>query len=96
MGAPWVFSDDCWKSFEALKKAFVTAPILMHWIPNAPLIVETNTSNYALVAILSIVSPTDNQVHPITFHSLTFNPVELNSNIHDKELLAIFEAFKIW
>ena len=23
---PWVFSDDCWESFEKLKKAFITAP----------------------------------------------------------------------
>jgi len=93
---PWVFSNDCQKSFEAFKKAFTTAPILTHWIPNAPLIVETNASNYALAAILSTVSPMDNQVHPITFHSWTFNSAELNYNVHDKELLAIFEAFKVW
>ena len=28
--------------------------------------------------------------------SYTFTVAELNYNIHDKELLAIFEAFKIW
>ena len=62
----------------------------------ASLTIETDASNYALAAILSTVSPMDNQVHPITFHSWTFNSVELNYNVHDKELLAIFEAFKIW
>ena len=44
----------------------------------------------------STVSPVDKEVHPIAFHSRTFTPPELNYNVHDKELLAIFEPFKIW
>jgi len=57
--------------------------------------VETDASDYALTAILSIVNK-DNEVHPVAFHSCTFTVVELNYDTHDKELLAIFEAFKIW
>ena len=53
---------------------------------------ETDASDYALTAILSIVNE-ENKVHPVAFHSHTFTAVELNYN---KELLAIFEAFKIW
>ena len=68
----------------------------MHWIPDAPLIVKTDASDYTLAAILSTASPTDNQVHLIAFHSWTFNSVELNYDVHNKELLAIFEAFKVW
>ena len=56
---------------------------------------ETDASDYALAAILFIVNE-DNEVHPVVFHSHTFTAVELNYNTHDKELLAIFEAFKIW
>jgi len=56
---------------------------------------ETNASDYALVAILSIMTK-DNEIHPVAFHFQTFSAPELNYNIHDKELLAIFEAFKIW
>ena len=51
---PWAFSDDCRKSFEKLKKAFVTAPVLTHWIPDTPIMVETDASDYALAAVLSI------------------------------------------
>jgi RNase H-like domain found in reverse transcriptase len=69
---------------------------LAKWNPGAPLIVETDTSNYALGAILSTIDPTDNQVHLIAFHSWTFTPPELNYDVHDKELLTIFEAFKAW
>jgi len=56
---------------------------------------ETNASDYALATILSIVND-DNEVHSVAFHSHTFTAVELNYDTHDKELLAIFEAFKIW
>ena len=56
---------------------------------------ETDASDYALAAILSIVNE-DDEVHPVAFHSRTFTVVELNYDTHDKELLAIFEAFKIW
>jgi len=57
--------------------------------------VETDASDYALATILSIVNK-DNEVYPVAFHSHTFTAAELNYNIHDKKLLAIFEAFKIW
>jgi len=91
----WKFNSFCCDAFNSLKKVFTSAPILTHWIPNAQLIMETDASDYALTAILSIVNK-DNEVHPVTFHSRTFTVVELNYNTHDKELLAIFEAFKIW
>ena len=56
---------------------------------------ETNASDYALAAILSIMTK-NNEIHPVAFHSRTFSTLELNYNVHNKELLAIFEAFKIW
>ena len=52
-------------------------------------------SNYALTAILSIVME-DDQLHPVTFHSHSFSASELNYNIYDKELFAIYKAFHIW
>ena len=38
----------------------------------------------------------DNEIHPVAFLSQTFSAPELNYDVYDKELLAIFEAFKIW
>jgi hypothetical protein len=93
--APWNFSDECWKSFETLKKAFTTAPILMHWMLNIPLIMEMDTLDYAITGILSIVCP-DSEICPVAFYSRTLTPLELNYNTHDKELLAIHEAFQTW
>ena len=94
-GTPWNFTDAARKSFEALKFAFTTAPILTHWLPDKPLIVETDASDYALGAILSM--QTDfGEIHPVAFHSCTFSAPDLNYDTHDKELLAIFKAFRVW
>jgi len=93
--SPWNFDDDCRIAFNTLKQAFTSAPILTHWILDAQLVVETNASDYTLAAILSIMTK-DNEIHPVAFHSRTFSAPELNYEVHDKELLAIFEVFKIW
>ena len=95
-GNLWSFSDSCRTSFDTLKKAFTTAPVLAQWEPRDPLIVETDASDYALGAILSTITSSDNQVHPVAFHSRTFTSTELNYDVHNKELLAIFKAFKCW
>ena len=56
---------------------------------------ETDALDYTLAEILLIVNE-DNEVHLAAFHSCTFTVAELNYNIHNKELLTIFKAFKIW
>ena len=57
--------------------------------------VETDASDYALVAVLSIRTP-DGDYHPVAFHSQTFKDAETNYDVHDKELMAIYDAFKRW
>ena len=57
--------------------------------------VEADASDYALVAVLSIRTP-DGDYHPVAFHSQTFKDAETNYDIHDKELMAIYDAFKRW
>ena len=91
----WKFDFSCHNVFNSLKKAFTSTPILIYWISDAQLIVKTNVSDHALAAILFIVNE-DNEDYPVAFHSHTFTVAELNYDIHNKELLTIFEAFKIW
>jgi hypothetical protein len=67
----------------------------LHWIPKAPIIVETDASDYVIAAILSIITP-DEEVHPIAFYSRSLSTSKLNYDTHDKELLAIFAAFTTW
>ena len=92
---PWNFDEKCKLAFLTLKQAFITAPVLTHYKPGCPLVIETDASDYALAAILSQVEP-NGEIHPITFLSQTFTDTELNYDTHDKELMAIFEAFKAW
>ena len=94
-GTPWKFNDKCMAAFNELKQAFTHAPILTHWVPDWQLVMETDASDYAIAAILSIYLD-DGEIHPIAFLSWSLHNAELNYDIHDKELLAIFEAFKYW
>src|SRR5882724_6263554 len=94
-GTPWHFTNECRSAFEALKKVFTTAPVLTHWILDTQITVETDASDYTLATVLSITT-SNGKLHPIVFHSRTFSALELNYDVHDKELLVIFEAFKRW
>ena len=56
--------------------------------------VETEAGDFALGCVLSQFK--DKRLHPVAFRSSKLNPAERNYEIHDKELLAILEAFKEW
>ncbi|MBW0525529.1 hypothetical protein O181_065244 [Austropuccinia psidii MF-1] len=78
--------------FQILKEAFTTAPILSHFTPSLPTILETDASDYALGAVLSQVN--DSGKHPIAFDSCKLLLAELNYEIYDKDLLGIVWALK--
>jgi len=91
---PWTWTTDCQAAFNNLKEAFTTVLILGHQDPESPMILETNASDRALAAILFTRS--NSEVRPIAFHLKAFSTAEINYDVHDKELLAIVEAFKKW
>ena len=93
---PFLWSTACQSAFDSLKSAFTTAPILAHFHPDRPIIVETDASDYAVAAVLSQEHPDTKAVHPIAFFSRSMSPAELNYEIYDKELLAIHAAFREW
>jgi RNase H-like domain found in reverse transcriptase len=92
---PWNFDESCKLAFLTLKQAFIFAPVLTHYKPGCPLVIETDASDYALAAILSQVE-SNREIHPVTYLSRTFSDTELNYDMHDKELMAIYKAFKAW
>ncbi|MBW0546498.1 hypothetical protein O181_086213 [Austropuccinia psidii MF-1] len=92
--SPFIFNEEALSQFQILKEAFTTAPILSHFNPSLPTIVETDASDYALGAVLSQVN--DSGKHAMAFESHKRLPTELNSEIHDKELLGIVWALKRW
>ena len=92
---PWNWMNACQEAFTLLKRAFTTAPCLRHFDLALHPIVEMDASNYAITGIFSLSSD-EGEVNPMAFYSHTLNGAKLNYNTHDKELLAIFEAFKNW
>ena len=91
----WEWNPKAEEAFQELKRRFTTVPILAHFDATKPVIIETDTSDFAIGAVLSQRDEKE-RLHPVAFHSRKFQPVEINYEIHDKELLAIVNAFKHW
>ena len=91
----WKWTPEAEQAFSELKNRFTSAPILAHFDPQRPVIVETDASDFALGAVLS-QRDDENRLHPVAFHSRKFTSAEINYEIQDKELLAIVDAFKHW
>lgn len=94
-GTPFQWGPKQQDAFDSLKRAMTTAPVLSHYDPKLPLLLETDASDYALGAILSHTYP-DGTTRPIAYASRKMDPAELNYPVHDKEFLAIVYAFKSW
>ena len=83
--------------FTELRQAFLKAPILHHFDPERHIRIETDTSGYAIIEVLSQLTSDDSgQWHPVAFFSQKMIPVETRYETHDGELLAIVEAYKTW
>ncbi|MBW0543243.1 hypothetical protein O181_082958 [Austropuccinia psidii MF-1] len=80
-------NEEALRQFHQLKEAFTIPPILSHFDPSLPTIVETDASDYSLGAVLSQVC--DSGKHPIAFDSRKLLPAEIKYEINDKELLGI-------
>jgi hypothetical protein len=68
---------------------------MRYYDPNRPAIVETDSSDFALGAVLS-QRHEDGRLHPVAFLSKKLAPAELNYEIYDKEMLAIVRTFQEW
>lgn len=92
---PWSWGSEQHIAFEALKTAFVSAPILVMANPTREFVLECDASDYATGAVLSQVHA-DRKAHPVAFFSKTLNDAERNYEIYDKELLAVVRALDEW
>ncbi|MBW0483912.1 hypothetical protein O181_023627 [Austropuccinia psidii MF-1] len=92
--SPFIFNEEALSLFQILKDTFTTAPLLSHFNPSLPSIVETDTSDHSLGSVLSQVN--DSGKHPIPFHNGKLLPAELNHEVYDQELLGIVWALKRW
>jgi len=92
---PFLWNPTARVAFDTLKMAFTSTPVLIHPDPAKPFIVETNTLDFSLGAILSQFE-IDGLLHPVVFYSWKLTSAEINYQVYDKELLAIITAFEEW
>jgi hypothetical protein len=69
------------------------APVLCHYDPTLPIIVEMDASHFAIGVVLS---QKEARVQPVAFYSRKMTASELTYDIYDKEMLAIVSVFKEW
>ena len=64
---------------------FTAAPVLKHFDPDLQVIVETDTSDFALGAILS--QRHDGTLHPVAYHSRKSTAAEINHDTAERRVL---------
>lgn len=85
---PFVWSDDADKSFQKLKSALVSAPILSCPDFSKPFAVHCDASGYGVGGTLTQTAA-DGQEHPIAFASRSLNKAERNYSATEREALAV-------
>ena len=97
---PFQWTEAAQESFQLLKDAFTSAPVLVHFDPSKKVRVETDASKFAIAGTISQQHETSDGTkqhwHPVAFWSRKLTGAERNYSTHDGELLAIVEAFKHW
>jgi hypothetical protein len=83
----------CEDAFQLLKKVFIEGPTLVNFNSDRLTRVETDTSDFALVTVLTQLCD-DGDWHPVPFHSRKFQPAEISYDVCNKEMTAIMAAFK--
>lgn len=88
---PFVWTKECQKSFENLKQALITSPVLQYpnFSPDNCFQVKTDASGYALGAVLA-----NGDDRPVAFASRSLNKAERNYSVSEKELASIVFAVK--
>ena len=87
----WTWREKEQNSFNQMKRSQTTAPVLVHFDPNKPIMVKTDGSNYVSSGIFS-QQQDDGTWRPGAYRSKTMSKAQCNYDIHDKELLAIMQA----
>ncbi|CAI7807806.1 unnamed protein product [Closterium sp. NIES-54] len=91
---PFKWEDVHQQAMEQWKTALTSAPVLILLDPEKDYVIEADTSDQAVGAIL--MQDQGKGLQPIAYLSKKLHGAELNYPIHDKEDLAIVTAFKTW
>ncbi|KAL0453442.1 UNVERIFIED_CONTAM: Transposon Ty3-G Gag-Pol polyprotein [Sesamum latifolium] len=86
----WNWTPQCQVSFDNLKRAMVTDPVLVLPDMSKPFVVETDASDFALGGVLT------QDGHLVAFESRKLKDVERRYSVHEKELLAVVHCLRLW
>ena len=89
-GKSFTWGSEQQSSFEKLKVAIATSPILVVVNPRKPFVVETDASANVVGAVLL------QDGRPVAFESKKLNSAQRNYSAYERELYAIVHALKKW
>jgi hypothetical protein len=85
----------CQLSFDRLKAALTSAPVLQQVDPQKPFVIETDASDFAIGSCL-LQQADDGKLHPVAYESRKLSDAQIRYPVHEKELLAIKQALLGW
>jgi hypothetical protein len=91
----WEWTRDAELSFRKVKRAFTDSPILNHFDPAKPIILQTVASGFAIAGILNQYDGFG-IFRPVNFISLQSTGAEQKYQTYHHELLGIVETMKQW
>jgi len=98
LGSPtarFVWTADAQASFDALKRALSSAPVLRTFDPARRAVLTTDASNIAVAAILTQPDD-DGRQHPVAYESRKLTAAERNYPAHVLELLAVVHSLRVF
>src|SRR4030065_1722982 len=88
--AEFIFDEQCHESFQLLKRALISAPIMQPPDWSQPFEIMCDASDYAVGAVLG--QRKDKKLHAIYYASRTLDEAQVNYATTEKELLAVVYA----
>jgi hypothetical protein len=88
------WNEKAQEAFDTLKEKLITTLVLLLPDPEKPFTVTTDASDYAIGAVLTQDQGKGEQ--PVAYESRKLSPAEQNYATHEKELLAIVYAIRVW
>jgi hypothetical protein len=87
---PFEWTDECEMAFQELRNKLIEPPIMAHFKPECPIILYTDSSDYAIGAILSQIQNGREVV--ISYNSKRLDERQMKFCVSEKECLAIIWA----
>lgn len=92
-GKPFCFDGQAIESFNKLKVALTTSPVLSHPVFDKRFYVQCDASNLGIGAVLYQLDA-EGLERPIAFHSAQLSKAEQNYSVTERECLAVISAIK--